>query len=322
MREGAAGRSHSSPTGGCRGRGPRTTAGARAARRHHWRRAREHGAGVAAGVLALQRRGCGAHVPRRGAAAHPRWRHARRADPRQGRARRLARPPGAQQLAVRQRRRLGPARHRAARVHPRRARPRKRAHAHHRQARRAGDPQGGEPRHAPDGTAIRRRRIHCRGARQRAPLRGDGLALLVRHAGRGGDDRGRCAALSPRVRGRHRRHRHRRRRSRPPRRPGHLHQALGAASALRVRAARADDGGALPAPAGSRAARAALRHRHQHRRRRGRSPRAVPRSARAALPRAEARRLEWRGLRRPGVPEALPLRGGFPRRPRTRAATG
>ena len=64
----------------------------------------------------------------------------------------------------------------------------------------------------------------------------------------------------------------------------------------------------LSAPARPRAARAPLRHRPQHRRRGGRPPRALARPARAPLLRARARRLERHRLRRPGVPEALPVR--------------
>ena len=54
------------------------------------RRPRGPGAGPAAGVLAVVAGRRGADVPGRGAAAHPRRGHARRADPRQDRRRRLA----------------------------------------------------------------------------------------------------------------------------------------------------------------------------------------------------------------------------------------
>ena len=65
--------------------------------------------------------------------------------------------------------------------------------------RRAADPQGRRPRHAPDGRAVRHRRDHRGGAGERRRARGAGLPLLLRHAGRGGDDRRRrrsatCAA--------------------------------------------------------------------------------------------------------------------------------
>ena len=55
------------------------------------------------------------------------------------------------------------------------------------------------------------------------------------------------------------------------------------------------------------ALRAPLRHRPQHRRRGSRPPRALARPARAPALRAGARRLERHRLRRPGLPEALPV---------------
>ena len=74
-------------------------------------------------------------------------------------------------------------------------------------------------------------------ARERAGAR---LPLLVRHAGRGGADRRRCAALLRRLRARDPRDRPRPRRAPASTRgTGHLDQAVGAASALLPRAARA-----------------------------------------------------------------------------------
>ena len=67
------------------------------------------GGDAAAGIRAVQPGRRGADVPGRGAAAHPRHRHPRRADPRQDRRRRLAQPSGRQPLDVRARRHLGPA---------------------------------------------------------------------------------------------------------------------------------------------------------------------------------------------------------------------
>ena len=59
----------------------------------------------------------------------------------------------------------------------------------------------------------------------------------------------------------------------------------------------------------------ALRHRPQHRRRGGRPAGALARPAGAALLRPGARRLERHRLRRPGLPEALPVRDRLADRP-------
>ena len=69
--------------------------------------------------------------------------------------------------------------------------------------RRAADPQGRRHGDADDGRAVRHRRDHRAGAAQRAPARGRGLSLFVRHARRGGADRARrrsvtCATTSRR----------------------------------------------------------------------------------------------------------------------------
>ena len=112
------------------------------------------------------------------------------------------------------------------------------------------------------------------------------------------------------------RHRPRRRGPRHLRRPGHLGQALGAASALQPRAARARAGRALSAPEGIGRAGAAPRHRPQHRCRGGRPAGDLARPAGAALLRARAGRLERHRLRRPGLPEARALRDRLADRPR------
>ena len=85
-------------------------------------------------------------------------------------------------------------------------------------------------------------------------------------------------------------------RPRRPRRPRHFGQALGAAPALRPRAARARAGASCcRALVDLRAARAALRHRLQHRRRGGRPARPVAGRARGARARS-ASLAGWDGL--------------------------
>lgn len=83
----------------------------------------------------------------------------------------------------------------------------------------------------------------------RARARGRGLHLQLRHAGRGGDDRGRCGAVRPRLFPRHHGDRQGGDARLGHREPRHLDQAFGAASALRggaggPRAGRARAGGA------------------------------------------------------------------------------
>ena len=108
---------------------------------------------------------------------------------------------------------------------------------------------------APDGRAVRHRRDDRRGARQRAAARGAGLSLLLRHARRSGAHRrttrratarayedaidaiGRASAGRGIYAG-----------------PGHLDQALGAASALQPGADRARRRRALSGAEGARAA--------------------------------------------------------------------
>ncbi len=188
--------------------------------------------------------GRGADVPGRGAAAGARRRDDGRPDPRQDRAARLVGAFGRIRLDLRQRLDLG-----ADADGPRAGggRGRHRAHAarHGAPAGRAGDP------HAPSAAAMRemgeqfvlgRTIDEARAARPADD--GEGLSLLLRHAGRGGAHRGRRQALSPCL-------------SRTPslsldsgcdqhrHRPqsGHLGQAFGAASALRDGAEGGDAAG-------------------------------------------------------------------------------
>ena len=279
-------------------------------------RSRGPGPGPAAGVFAVVAGRRGADVPRRGAAAHPRSGDARRAHPRQDRHRPVARASRPQPVAVRQRRDLGAASHRQAGVDAQRVEPVERAGAARRQGRRAADPKERRPGDAPDGRAVRHRRDDRRGARQRAAARGAGLPLLVRHARRGGADRRGRGALPARLRRRHRRDRPRLGRPRHPRRAGHLDQAVGAAPALQPGADRPRRQRALSGAEGPRDPLAPPRHRPQHRRRGGRPARDLARPARAPVLRARARRLERDRLRRPGVPEALPVRDRRARRSR------
>ena len=101
-----------------------------------------------------------------------------------------------------------------------------------------------------------------------------------------------CRALRPRLSRRHRGHRPRLGGPRPDRGAGHLGQALGAASALRIRPAPARDGRAGAAAGGAGAPRQGGRYRLHHRCRGGRSPRPLPRCDRGGLGRSVARRLE------------------------------
>ena len=100
------------------------------------------------------------------------------------------------------------------------------------------------------------------------------------------------------------------------RRPGHLDQAVGAASALQPRPDRARACRALSAPEGAGGAGARARHRAQHRCRGGRSARAVARPAGAAVLRAGAGGLERHRLRGAGLPEARPFVHRLADRPR------
>jgi hypothetical protein len=231
-------------------------------------------------IQPLEPRRRGAHVPGRGTAAHPRRRHARRPHPRQARAWPVARAPGPQPFALRECRRLGPARHRQAR----RARRGKdavfRPHAHARARRRAAGAQGAGPGHAPAGRDLRHRPHDRRSTRARAAARKAGLSLLLRHAGRSGDDGRRRGALPGRLRARHPRHRPARCRARRGGRQRHLGETECPASALPLVSARARAHRAAAAPAATVPARQALRHRPQHRRRGSRPARALARPAR------------------------------------------
>jgi hypothetical protein len=125
--------------------------------------------------LRSARRGRGADVPGRGAAAHPRRGHARRADPRQDRRRRLAAAPGhspslfvnaaawgllltGKLVATHSDRGLAATLSRVVGAR-----------------RRAADPQGRGHGHAHDGRAVRHRRDDRRGAGERPRARGEGF---------------------------------------------------------------------------------------------------------------------------------------------------
>ena len=141
---------------------------------------------------------------------------------------------------------------------------------------------------------------------QRPRARGARLHLLLRHAGRGGDDRRGRGALSRRIRAR---------RSTPS-----AGLASGAASidgpgisiklsALHPRYQRIKRARVmaelLPRVKALAALAKALRHRLQHRRRGGRPARTVARSAGGAGARPGAYRLERARLRHPGLRQAL-----------------
>jgi RHH-type proline utilization regulon transcriptional repressor/proline dehydrogenase/delta 1-pyrroline-5-carboxylate dehydrogenase len=154
--------------------------------------------------------------------------------------------PGQEPVAVRQRRDLGPADHRQAGVHAQRKR------LSSALTRLIG--KGGEPliRKGVDmamrlmgeqfvtGETISEALANAR------KLEARGLPLFLRHAGRSGADRGRRAALPHRPTRGDPRDRQGLGRPRHLRRAGHLDQAVGAASALQPRAARARDGELYP----------------------------------------------------------------------------
>ena len=96
---------------------------------------------------------------------------------------------------------------------------------------------------------------------------------------------------------------------------GHFHQAVGAASALFARPARARHGRAAAAREGADRAGAQLRHRPEHRRRGSRPPGDLAGPAGGAVLRARAGRLERHRLRDPGLPEARALRDRLRDRP-------
>ena len=223
-------------------------------------------------------------MPRRGAAAHSRRRDARRADPRQALARRLARACRSEPVAVRQRRHLGPGADRPAGDDNQRAGSVGGADPPHRPQRRADHPRRRRRRHAAHGRAVRDRTHDRRGDRKQPRTRSARLHVLLRHAGRGGDHRRGRGALSRRIRTRRPRNRPSLASSRHLRRGRHLDQAFGAPPALSAHQARPRDEGIAAARERAGGARQILRHRLQHRRRGSRSARSVARHSWKRLP--------------------------------------
>ncbi len=294
-------------------------AGRRPARAQERRRPRRAGAGAAAGVLAVVAGRRGADVPGRGAAAHPRRGHARRADPRQDRptatgARTWAGAPSlfvnaatwgllvtGKLVATHSEAGLSSALTRADR-----------------QGRRAADPQGRRPGDAHDGRAVRHRRDHRARRWQRArAARREGFRYSYDMLGEAALTAADAQRYLRRLRAGDPRHRQGLGRARHLRGPGHLDQALGAAPALQPRAARARDGRAATrallraGAAGASATTSASTS--TPRRPTGSSSRSTCSSALCV--RARARRLERHRLRGPGLPEALPVRDRLPGRP-------
>ena len=209
-------------------------------------------------IFAVEPGGRGADVPRRGSFAHSRRRDARRADPRQARARRLARACRHEPVAVRQRRHLGSGADRPARDDDQRAGPVGRADPPHRAQRRADHSRWRRRRHAAHGRAVRNG-AHDRGGDRKQPrARGARIHFLVRHAGRSGDHGRGCGALSRRIRARRPRHRPRLASSRHLRRARNLNQAFGAPPALSAHQARPRDERTVAAGQGARGPRQIL----------------------------------------------------------------
>ena len=148
-------------------------------------------------IRAFQPGGRRADVPGGGAAPHSRRGDARRADRRQGRWRRMARPCRAIALAVRQRRDLGAVDHRPARRYGRREGARGHVDPPDRALGRADHPRRRRYRDARARRAIRLRPDDRGGARQREAAGGARIPLFLRHARRGGGDVGGRGALSP-----------------------------------------------------------------------------------------------------------------------------
>ena len=165
--------------------------------------------------------------------------------------RRLARPSRPQPVAVRQRRDLGPGADRPPGDDDQRAGPVGGADPPDRAQRRADHPPRRRRRHAPDGRAVRHRPDDRGGDRQRPRARGARLHLLLRHAGRSGDQRRGRGALSRRVPARRPRHRQGLASPRHLRGAGHFDQAFGAAPALPADQARPRDGRAPAAGQGA-----------------------------------------------------------------------
>ena len=122
--------------------------------------------GVDPRIFAVEPGGRGADVPRRGAVAHSGRRDARRADPRQALARRLARACRSEPVAVRQRRHLGPGADRPSGDDNQRAGFVGGADPPHRPQRRADHPRRRRRRHAAHGRAVRHRPHDRRGDRK------------------------------------------------------------------------------------------------------------------------------------------------------------
>ena len=189
-------------------------------------------------------------------------------------------------------------------------RPHQRAQAPGRALRRALHPPGAAPGHAHPGRQFRARPHHRGGAAPRRAAGGARLPVLLRHAGRAGQDRGRraCATSSATWR--------RSRRSARPAPPfsghvqaltgaaQHLDQAVGPAPALRSRQGGAPRPRAAAAPDRACLRRAPLRPR-PHRRRRGAGPpRPDARPVRPGLHGPRAQRLAGPRHRRAGLRQA------------------
>ena len=130
-------------------------------------------------------------VPRRGAAAHPRQGHRRRADRREDRRRPVGEAPRCVRQPVRQRLDLRADADRPRRQARRRQGRRSDQHAQApgRPLRRAVHPPGAAPGHAHPGRQFRARPHHPGGPASRRSARGARLPVLLRHAGRARQDR-------------------------------------------------------------------------------------------------------------------------------------
>ena len=203
-------------------------AGARGARRAGGGRRRGR---LPARVRPVLQRGHGAHVPGRGAAAHPRCRDRGQVDRGSAAPGRLGGAPGRQRLAVRQCLDLG--------LDARRPDPAAglrcagRSVGLHAPAggagRRAGRARGAASLHAHARASVRHGPHHRRSPGARPQRRAPRLSPLLRHAGRGRAHRARRAALLRRLFAQHRGDRRRGDgRCQRHRRPGHLGEALGA----------------------------------------------------------------------------------------------
>ncbi len=191
------------------------------------------------GIWPRHQRGDRAHVPRGGAAAHPRRGDRRCADRGPHRDGRLAGPSRAGRQPCGERLGLGVHAHgtgadtRRRRAHPIRHRPPCPP------PRRAGDPHRVAPGHADAGPAVRDGPHDRRGAGAGGEPAGAALALQLRHARRGGAHRGRRCALYARLRRRDRRDRAGGGRTGSARGARHLRKTVGVAPAVRAVAGRA-----------------------------------------------------------------------------------